>query len=193
MQKGFSIEGYVPENGILTAEKDINGMLHKRVLDKVDLDGVLVVPRPALKSSRVNSVCKALGEINPWKEDIIRKSIQSTLQSKIEEKEMSNQYYKQKWDINDALEMQIEEIMSKPDYDKQDQLNILFDEYKNMMIPIIIQSESLFVDEDESDDDIETPYKIETQDVSKSMIYKKLYKELQKFSEILKKRRLSNG
>ncbi|MCJ7507833.1 MAG: hypothetical protein MUO85_03765 [candidate division Zixibacteria bacterium] len=43
-QKGFSIEGFVPPDKILSFEKDATGRIGKRVIDDVILDGVVLVP-----------------------------------------------------------------------------------------------------------------------------------------------------
>ena len=55
IQKGFSIEGEIPDGGIVSM--DTTG---KRVIDDVLLDGVVVVPRPAYKDSIASAVYKAL-------------------------------------------------------------------------------------------------------------------------------------
>lgn len=61
-QKGFSIEGYVPNESILQVNKEGTG----RVMDDVQLDGVVIVPRPAYQDSIAHAVYKALGEPAPW-------------------------------------------------------------------------------------------------------------------------------
>jgi len=61
-QKGFSIEGFIPPNGIIAMKEDGT----ERVMDGIELDGVVVVPRPAYKDSIANAVFKALGETALW-------------------------------------------------------------------------------------------------------------------------------
>ncbi len=135
-QKGFSIEGYVPPEGILEQSED-----GRRVLDNIDLDGVVVVPRPAYKDSIAHAVFKALGEVPPWQ---IEKSITGKIQNKIAEEEMRDGYYKKQWQIREALEEEIKEVMALNPVNAAQLLDILFDEYKSVMINLILQSSSLF-------------------------------------------------
>ena len=70
-RKGFSIEGYVP---------DENGMVEKKenfgIIDDIVLEGVVVVPEPAYQDSVIHAVYKALGEIPEWTK---RKTIREQL------------------------------------------------------------------------------------------------------------------
>jgi hypothetical protein len=154
MQKGFSVEGYIPPEGILSAEKDEYGNISRRVIDAVNLDGVILVPRPAYQDSIANAVYKALGEMNPHKMDKVRKTVQTELMDALQSRELNDQYYRKKWDVNDALERTIEKIMRKPDLDKMGQLNIAFDEYKQIMVDLLIKSESLFKKTEEIPTDV---------------------------------------
>ena len=61
----------------------------------------------------------------------------------------------------DALDSSVEKIMKSNTRDKHRELEIIFDEYSNMMIELIIQSEAMFTkDEDntEPDNNISSPY-----------------------------------
>ncbi len=189
IQKGFSIEGFIGPQGILSAEKDQLGQMRKRVINKVDLDGVVVVPRPAYKDSIVHGVYKALGEISPWKSEKVQKQFQSFLQSQLSKKETEHNYNQRRWDVESAMQDQIESIMSKDDYDKQDQLTILFDEYKEIMIPLIMQSESAFIDEEaDEDQEIDNPYEAkDTDTVSKAEVLRKIYKNIEAAQKVLQK------
>lgn len=156
-QKGFSIEGVIPIDGILDAQKDQFGNLSKRVINKIELDGVIFCPRPAYKSSVATAVYKALGELSPDRITNLHKSIGGRLREQMQKEEMQNAFYKKRWDLRDAIDSEIEKIMRKDDIAKQDQLKILFDEYTDLMINLILQSESLFI-QDEQTDDIINPY-----------------------------------
>jgi hypothetical protein len=157
-QKGFSIEGYIPPEGIISAEKDEQGNVSRRVIDDVLLDGVILCPRPAYKASVASAVYKTLGEMNPFKSDKVRKAVQSELTTALNDKELTDQYFRRKWDINDALDKTIDGIMKKPDQDKEQQLEIVFDEFKQIMIDLLMKSESLFKDDqDEQTNNIDTP------------------------------------
>jgi hypothetical protein len=183
LNKGFSIEGYIPDGAIIHAEKDQFGNLSKRVIDNVELDGVVIVPRPAYNS--IAQCCyKALGELPPHKREKLQKTIQGELQNRLQEKEITDLYYKKKWDIQEALENMIDKIMRKEDSDKMQQLEVAFDEFKTIMIPLIMQSNSLFVSEEDEDENI-CPYGNNVT-VSKSEIYKTLLSELEKLPKIIK-------
>jgi hypothetical protein len=181
-QKGFSIEGYIPDGSILSSRKDESGNITNRVIDEVLLDGVVLVPRPAYKDSIAHAVFKALGEIHPEQGDVIKKDIHNELNKIIQDREVNNEYYKKKWDLNDAMECAIKKIMSKETPEKQQALDIIFDEYKNTMIPLILQSESLF--RDEEGDDAEA-YGVSPNEVSKSDIFKSLLCELEKLQKFI--------
>lgn len=161
-QKGFSIEGYIPDGGIIGGEADQMGNISKRVIDNVLLDGVVLVPRPAYQDSIATAVYKALGELPPSFERNLRKSIQGELANRMKEEELRDSYYNKKWDVNDALDAQIEKIMSRADDPrKAEQLQVIFQEYSAMMINMIMSSESLFIkDEEETQDEsiVTSPY-----------------------------------
>lgn len=187
-QKGFSIEGYVPPNGIIESEKDQYGNMRNRVMDNVSLDGVVVVPRPAYKSSIATAVFKALGELTPEFADNVRKSIQGELANKLQEDQLRDQYYKKKWDIQDALETSIEKIMRRNKDDrKKEQIEILFDEYSNFMVNLIMESENLFIkDEDDIDEDV-SPYG-EVAKSSKIEIFRGLLSQLKQIEKSYNRR-----
>lgn len=138
-QKGFSIEGFVPDDGILKADGQ-----GRRILDNVMLDGVVVVPRPAYKDSIAHAVYKALGENAPWVVDGFQDSIRSRLREKLAEDEVKESYYRRKYQIEDLFEQQLAEIMCSDVPDRGQLLEIAFDEYKALMIELILQSEMVF-------------------------------------------------
>jgi hypothetical protein len=185
-KKGFSIEGVIPDDGIISAEKDEFGNIGKRVIDKLELDGVVIVPRPAYKDGIANAVFKALGEIPPWEKEILSKSIQGELKSMLDNKELEDQFYSRRWEINDALEKQIEKVMSRKGDLKKEKLEYLFSEFKDLMIDLIMQSENMFqitenIEDDNIDEQVEKNSKLE--------IYKSLLEELNKFENMFKENR----
>lgn len=146
-QKGFSIEGYVPEKSILSMQKDGS----QRVIDDVMLDGVVLVPRPAYNSV-IEAVYKCLGELSPTVETKVRKQFNSTLSELVNQKETENKYFTKKYEIENALEDAIKEVMVDKFENKRERLEILFEEYKSMIIDLIINSSSMF-QEDESENE----------------------------------------
>ena len=136
-QKGFSIEGYIPENGILSMSQD-----GKRVIDQVILDGAVVVPRPAYRTSVAQAVYKALDEMAPWN---IEKAIGNTFRNLIATEEIQNSYYRKRFQFQDRLEEQIETIMVTDGMiDKKEILEKLFNEYSEAMIELVLQSTPIF-------------------------------------------------
>lgn len=55
-QKGFSIEGFIPDNQVLQYKKQQHGQI-----DDMVLEGVVVVPRPAYQNSVVQAIQKSVG------------------------------------------------------------------------------------------------------------------------------------
>lgn len=136
-EKGFSIEGYVPPDGVReTTEKG------GRVIDEVLLDGVLLVPRPAYQSSVAQAVYKALGIDPPWADE---KTIQGRLGAKLRAEEMMDAYYRRRYDIQEAVDSLVEEIMREGDLQtRRDDLGRVFDEYQALMIELLLKSEGMF-------------------------------------------------
>jgi len=138
LQKGFSVEGYIPEGGIVSMSG--NG---QRVISKVDLDGTLVTPRPSYKDSVITAVYKALDELTPQKRVDISQNIRGKFINKIEDENRKQNYYSKRFKLDDALNESIEDIMSRG-IEVRDRLNLLFDEYKMMVIELLIDSAGVF-------------------------------------------------
>lgn len=188
LQKGFSVEGFIPEGEILEAQKDeATGMLKNRVINKIDLDGVVIVPRPAYKDGIAHGVYKALGEMNPFKKEKVRNSIAGELRKKLNDEELRDKYYRKKWDVQEALEKTIEKIMKNADIvDKRQALEIALDEYKAIMVELIMKSESLFVYEDAPDE--QTDAFGVAKGNSKMEVLKALHSELGKLVKVMKQK-----
>jgi len=136
-QFGFSIEGFIPDNGIISM--DANG---KRVIDEITLDGVVLVPRPAYQTSIAQSIYKALDERSPWN---VEKEMSRDFKNKIQADELENSYFRRRFQFQDLLENEIEKIMCNPHIgDKEETLKHLFDEYRDSMMELILSSSSLF-------------------------------------------------
>lgn len=128
-QRGFSIEGYIPDGGIMQLAQD-----GRRVVDDVYLDGCVVVPRPAYKTSIVSSVYKALNEPAPWE---LRKEMKSILGGSEIDADLS-MYFRKRYKLQDALETMVENIMTNENIsNKKERLTEVFDEYKNMMVELL--------------------------------------------------------
>ena len=151
IQKGFSIEGYIPDGGILSVDKS-----GRRVIDDVALDGVLVVPRPAYKDSIATAVYKALGVPAPW---VIQKNLTKTITEKIEESEASDEYYKKRYQLEDALQEEVRIIMNGEDASQREMLDMLFDEYKGLMIDLTLTACSSVFETIDVDDNPMAVYK----------------------------------
>jgi hypothetical protein len=145
-QKGFSIEGYVPEKDIMGKDGD------RRVINDVILDGVVLVPKPAYNSV-VEAAYKCLGELSPKVENKVRKEFKSTLSELVNQKETENKYYTKKYEIENALEDAVKDIMSDKWENKRERLEIVFEEFKSMVIDLIINSSDIF--QEEEIDDVE--------------------------------------
>ena len=142
IQKGFSIEGIIPDNGIISRSYD-----GKRKICKIDLDGVILCPRPAYPDSIANGIYKALDMLPPWREKRVKKQLQNKLRFIIQEKEQKDDYFKKKFDIDNAFEEMIEKVMSDLQENKKARLEVLFSEYQDIMINLLLNSVGLFQNE----------------------------------------------
>ena len=142
MQKGFSIEGYVPENGILSCDSEGRN----RVIDQIILDGAVVVPRPAYRQSQAQAILKSLGENGPEAQAKVE-IMASSFKKEIASDELRNNYFKFNYRYQDKLQEIIEDVMRRPSIkNKRDALQKVFSEYTDSMIELILQSKDTFGD-----------------------------------------------
>ena len=137
-QKGFSIEGFVPdEEGLIQMSQD-----GRQVINMVQLDGVVVVPRPAYKDSIAHSVYKALGVEAPWMKD---DTLVGRLRNRMIETEEKESFYRSRYQIEDAVESMVQEALCLEDVaEKRGRLEDIYDEYKWLMIDLIIRNPRAF-------------------------------------------------
>ena len=191
-QKGFSIEGIIPEAAI---QMDNFGNVDRKVIDDIALDGVVLVPRPAYKDSVATAIYKALGETTPYRIE----SIQGAIRNKIAAQEVQDSYYKLKWDYQDALEMVLEKIMVKANNNKEEELEVLFDEYKKLMIDLIMSSEKMFAAKQDpseiidiagiSEDQPQLASAVEGEENNPKLdLFKSLYVEMNQLNNLLEER-----
>ena len=117
---GFSIEGNAAGNDII--ERADGG----RALDNVELDGVVLVPRPAYPRSVAFAVSKALG-MQPQ---------ENTIASKLSSTRAMNDMESNRWEIESAFSELIDECL-KNDPDNTEKLAKYFDDYRDAMIPVL--------------------------------------------------------
>lgn len=138
LQKGFSIEGFIPDGGIIHMSDT-----GQRTIDKVDLDGVLVTPRPAYEDSVLLAVCKALDILPEQKRETETERIKLTFSSLLEDDERERNFYTQSYKLEEMRDDLIEKIMTKG-IQVKDRLEIVFDEYKNLMIQLLMDYKDIF-------------------------------------------------
>jgi len=171
-KKGFSIEGYIPEDRVLMDAKERYG-----TIDDMVLEGVVVVPQPAYQDSVIHAVYKSLGETPPW---TIRKGIKDRLEKSMSSKNSTDAYDREKWQIEATRDEMVDEAM-KADA-TEDDLRVIFDEYRDLMIPLIINSKTLFSESvQESGTDEASPYSAGT---SRDEIFTQLQAELKRWVTI---------
>jgi len=137
-QKGFSVEGDCPPESIILVSRE-----GQRVMDKVFLDGVILTPRPAYTDSVANAVYKALGEELP-----LEGTIHSKIRNRLEEGEIKDSYFRRRYQVQDALEEMIREVMNSGEGDKGELLGVLFDEFKSLMVPLVLGAAPIFEGEE---------------------------------------------
>ena len=146
-EKGFSIEGIIPDDAIVDAKIDKAGNMMNRVIDDVLLDGVVLVNRPAYTESFALAVTKALGELLPNHAEILKKSFSSLMYQKLQERQETDNFYDQFWSMRQVLEDQIHEIMKRPDTRNREKLNILTQEYSALLIELVMKYSDIFIEE----------------------------------------------
>lgn len=139
---GFSIEGLIPDGAIISSRKTSAGVKN-RVIDHVDLQGVVLVSKPSY-ANVATSIYKALGELSPSAGNKLHKDFQSNFQTQLQNDEMRDSFYRQQYAMNDSLMTSIEKIMLIDDGRNSERLNILFEEYSPAMIELILQHEGAF-------------------------------------------------
>lgn len=157
---GFSIEGLIPDGAIISSRKTRDG-IKNRVIDHVDLQGVVLVSKPSYANVAA-AIYKALGELHPSGAEKLHKDFQSSFQAQLQNEEMRDSFYRQQYRMNDALMDSIEKIMLINDGRNRERLSILFEEYSPAMIELILQHEGAFQrDMAESASELETTKEVE--------------------------------
>lgn len=151
LQKGFSIEGFIPDGGIV--EMSENG---QRTIDAVELDGVLVTPRPAYETAIASAIYKALDELPPDQKLRTSENIRGKLMGKIHNDKLKQNYYSKRFKLEDALNEAIDEII-RGGVQVRDRLDLLFQEYSQMMIDLILEYKAQFIEEVEPQDRPDLP------------------------------------
>jgi hypothetical protein len=187
IQKGFSIEGVVPEDQILDKTVNDDGSWTNRVINDMVLDGTVVVNRPAYKDSVITAVYKCLGELHPEAKLKLSKSYQGLLIDTLKEHQDKRNFYQQFFEINSVLEEKISDIMKIPDNRESERLAILFDEYKGLMVGLILQHADIFREEPiEDNGGIQPPNIIVAEKAQ--LLMKQLASDARQFSNVILKR-----
>lgn len=154
-KKGFSIEGYIPTEGGIV-KRETTGEI-----DEIIIQGAIITPTPAYQDSIAHAVYKALGEKAPW---VVAKDIKSRLSAALTERETRDAYDRERWNIQSALEDMIRSIMTGEEgADQKTALTQTFDEYRDLMVPIILDSAAIFEKDgtQELEPGVASPYPIE--------------------------------
>jgi hypothetical protein len=154
IQKGFSIEGIVPEEAILEKVVNRDGSYSNRVINKVLLDGTLVVNRPAYEDSVVTAVYKCLGELPPAAVQRAHKNLHNILFQKLSEQQEKDNYSQKMFRLYDALQDGINSIMERDDPRNRERLEILLEEYKSLLLDLIFANIGVFQPEPDAEDGV---------------------------------------
>jgi len=123
-QYGFSIEGDIPDGGI--ARMDAYG---RRSMNAVDLAGVVLVRKPAYRTSIAYAVSKALDfQVQREAED-------------------GDRFYSSYYELQDNLDRSLKKAMNVPDDTKQQRINEALDDFKTRMIELCLQNPGVFRDD----------------------------------------------
>lgn len=139
VQKGFSIEGDIPDGGLVSYDEDSFGNVSRRVMNAVTLQGVVLVPRPAYQDSIAHAVYKALGEHGPW-------AVNKVVEKAFDEcRDSVTSYHTGRYKLEDALYKSIESIMSSTNADKVYALEHAFAVHKEQMMALVEKDSNSFV------------------------------------------------
>lgn len=174
---GFSIEGLIPPGGIISQRKTAEGDIRNRVIDKIELQGVVLVGKPSYPNV-ASAIYKALGELHPAGVEKLHKNFGESFRQTLEDQEIKDSFFRQYYQMNDALMDQIEKIMGVDDGRSAERLNILLQEYSPAMIELILQHREAFQGEQaQSAVDLESKRELES-----------LATKLEKLNSVLQKR-----
>lgn len=174
-QKGFSVEGFIPDHGIVQMSET-----GERIIDDVLLDGVVVVPRPAYQDSVAHAIYKALGEYSPWQ---VKSDITNSLRKELDRYSQEDAYFHGRYILDDILHDKVNSIMTKSEYaDKRNALNIVFKEYSDLMSDLVLKSEDIWDKRSSILDNLPIDSKTKKHKVFKELVLEvdKLYKSITK-------------
>jgi hypothetical protein len=106
------------------------------------------------------------------------------LRENVEGKELRDSFYRRKWDIQETLEQEIERIMRRGEPTAKQQLEILFDEFRDLMVELITESPSLFTENADGAEVMNSPYGEKVERASKIEVYKSLLGQLTRLKKI---------
>lgn len=139
--KGFSIEGFIPDGGIKSIVQDADGTA-RRIIDDVTLDGVVCVPRPAYIPSVAAAARKALKELPAFQG---QKNIRKNLTDAVAGQTTRENYQRYCWLLWDALEKQIEKLMTDDSIQEKDTvLDGILNEFAALKKPSVLQAKAYF-------------------------------------------------
>lgn len=172
-RKGFSIEGYIPEDRVLMDAKERLGKI-----DDMVLEGVVIVPQPAYQDSVIHAVYKALGETPPWQ---VKKGIRSRLVAAMVRKDVRGAYDRERWQIEAARDDMIAEAIREGA--DEERLKSIFDEYRDLLVELIQNSAPALLYEgvQRSEPDEASPYSAEP---TKDELFRKLRAELKRWADL---------
>lgn len=171
-RKGFSIEGYVPEDKVVLRET-------QKAIDDMVLEGVVLVPEPAYQDSVAHAVYKALGVESPW---AVRKDMRSKLRASLDEQDLRDCYERERWRLDCVRDDMVRQAMAGPEGERESRLRMLFDEYRDLMVELILNSSALFAEADVGPEpDEASPYSALS---SRGEILRRLEAELQRWANI---------
>lgn len=142
--RGFSIDAGLRREDIV--HKDMYG---RKTIKGGIIDGFALVPRQAYPGALAGALEKKLMNTT-LKEKLKKQSLSEKMQTKMRTREMKRRYHDMKWEIENALDDVIEEILTNiiiDDNQKMIALNSAFDEYKQLMISHIMQNEEVIEEE----------------------------------------------
>lgn len=147
MVKGLSIEAYVYAGGYAPKEGDVV------VINEAELIGVIICDRPAYQESELTPVEKS-------RRSKVCRDIAGRLKESIALDDIRDNYYSQRYELEDALYREIKNIMLHESEDSREAiLSATFDEFRDLNLQLIRESTAMFDDERE---------KLQAQTVAKS-------------------------
>jgi len=171
-KKGFSIEGYIPDDQYLKAQKEKLGIIEDMILT-----GVVMVPHPAYKDSVIHAIYKSFDIVPSWQ---VEKNIEQRFE--VVEKTAQGNLDDTRLALDAERDLMINEAIRKGL-----ELEPIFDKYGQSMIHLIKKSGVAAAEV--KNEDLNNPYSLTGNKRRGKLLRRAILKDIQSELQVLVERR----